>query len=30
VDAEEYLTKFGDKVPPRLRKQMEALKTRLG
>ena len=29
-DAEAYLAKFGDKVPPRLKTQLEALKTRLG
>jgi len=30
ADGEEYLTKFGDKVPERLRAQLEAQKTRLG
>ena len=30
ADGEAYLTKFGDKVPERLRAQVEAQKTRLG
>ncbi len=30
ADAEAYLAKFGDKVPPRLVAQLEALKSRLG
>ena len=30
ADAENYLAKFGDKVPPRLAAQLEALKKRLG
>ncbi len=30
ADAEEYFAKFGDKVPQRLRAQLEALKKRLG
>ena len=29
-DAEAYLAKFGDKVPARLREQLEAMKARLG
>ena len=30
ADEEQYLAKFGDKVPQRLKAQLEALKKRLG
>jgi len=30
ADAEAYLAQFGDRVPPRLRQQLEAQKARLG